>query len=513
MTFVPQAGTPLEDVVPAGDLDELLTIAVLRLAVPDALIPASLDVDGIAGLERRLDAGANVVTSIVPPTRGLAGVSQSELDIEEGYRTVEGVLPHLERLGLRAGTVDEYRAWLAEAHERARGPRVRLLVVGGKLQGTEAAYLAGKAGWDVVLVDRRPAPPAAGLAARHVRGRHHRRRAGRARAGHVVRRRAAGLRRPGDARVARRPRRGVGRAAAVRPGRLPGHPVQGGLAASSSSASACRCRRPGPPAGSPPWSSRTRASGSDGVAVVHDEAGLEEALAALRAGGHEPVVEEYVAGPSLSYEVLAAGGRARALQVTGLEFDAVYDCKRVVAPVGEAGPGGAPAPVRGRRLDGLGAGRARGHAGPLRRRLRAPRRRPRPARPHGRRGDGARRRAAPAGDRRPPAQPDADGRVLVERPQHPRGAVADHRRRRAARRPTPRLAAPACTSTSACGTAWRRSAASTSWAVPVRSGSSAASTAPTRRSPITSPALVTGVLRSSSARPLPPKRVRGRGRR
>ena len=73
----------------------------MRLAMPDRLIPASLDVDGIAGLERRLQAGANVVTSIVPPTVGLAGVSQAELDIDEGYRTVHGVLPHLERLGLR----------------------------------------------------------------------------------------------------------------------------------------------------------------------------------------------------------------------------------------------------------------------------------------------------------------------------------------------------------------------------------------------------------------------------
>ena len=116
MTFVPQAGTPLEDVTPAGDEDELLTIAVMRLAMPGALIPASLDVDGIRGLERRLNAGANVVTSIVPPTVGLAGVSQSELDIDEGNRTVAEVLPHLERLGLRAGGVQEYREWL----ERAR---------------------------------------------------------------------------------------------------------------------------------------------------------------------------------------------------------------------------------------------------------------------------------------------------------------------------------------------------------------------------------------------------------
>jgi methylornithine synthase len=113
MTFVPQAGTPLAGVRPGGDADELLTIAAMRLAMPDRLIPASLDVDGIAGLERRLQAGANVVTSIVPPTVGLAGVSQAELDIDEGYRTVHGVLPHLERLGLRAAGVDEYRERMA----------------------------------------------------------------------------------------------------------------------------------------------------------------------------------------------------------------------------------------------------------------------------------------------------------------------------------------------------------------------------------------------------------------
>ena len=84
---------------PAGDAAELLTIAAMRLAMPDRLIPASLDVDGIRGLERRLEAGANVVTSIVPPTVGLAGVSQAELDIDEGYRTVAGVLPHLDAAG------------------------------------------------------------------------------------------------------------------------------------------------------------------------------------------------------------------------------------------------------------------------------------------------------------------------------------------------------------------------------------------------------------------------------
>ena len=42
---------------------------------------------------------------------------------------------------------------------------MRLAVVGGKLQGIEAAYLAGEAGYEVVLIDRRPDRPAAGLAA------------------------------------------------------------------------------------------------------------------------------------------------------------------------------------------------------------------------------------------------------------------------------------------------------------------------------------------------------------
>jgi methylornithine synthase len=112
MTFVPQAGTPLAHVEPPGDAAELLTIAVMRMAMPDRLIPASLDVDGLRGLERRLQAGANVVTSIVPPTVGLAGVSQSELDIDEGHRTVVEVVPELERLGLRAASPEEYAAWL-----------------------------------------------------------------------------------------------------------------------------------------------------------------------------------------------------------------------------------------------------------------------------------------------------------------------------------------------------------------------------------------------------------------
>ncbi len=119
MTFVPQRGTPLARRTPAGRIGELVTIAVLRLTMPDRLIPASLDVDGIAGLESRIAAGANVVTSLVPPDTGLAGVSQSELDIDEGLRTAPVVTQRLETAGLRVATAAEYAAWVASARERA----------------------------------------------------------------------------------------------------------------------------------------------------------------------------------------------------------------------------------------------------------------------------------------------------------------------------------------------------------------------------------------------------------
>lgn len=114
MTFVPQTGTPMYDYSPSSSLREIVAIALMRIAYPELLIPASLDVDGLAGLKMRLDAGANVITSLVPPGQGLAGVAQSELDIEEGRRTLEGIASILRNCGLQAATTDHYLKWIAE---------------------------------------------------------------------------------------------------------------------------------------------------------------------------------------------------------------------------------------------------------------------------------------------------------------------------------------------------------------------------------------------------------------
>ncbi|ADL11904.1 methylornithine synthase PylB [Acetohalobium arabaticum] len=112
MSFVAQEGTPMADSNTPPRREELLVIAALRLVLQDRLIPASLDVDGIEGLEDRLNAGANVVTSLIPPSSGLAGVSNSTLDIDEGHRTVNGVQKVIEELDLKIAAPELYKEWV-----------------------------------------------------------------------------------------------------------------------------------------------------------------------------------------------------------------------------------------------------------------------------------------------------------------------------------------------------------------------------------------------------------------
>jgi len=112
MTFIPHAGTPMAAAFPRDNVKEQMIIAVLRLVLHDCLIPASLDVDGLGGLKARLDAGANVVTSIVPPRKGLAGVANPSRDIEDSRRTLDHILPILETCGLSPASLEAYRSWI-----------------------------------------------------------------------------------------------------------------------------------------------------------------------------------------------------------------------------------------------------------------------------------------------------------------------------------------------------------------------------------------------------------------
>jgi methylornithine synthase len=119
MKFVPQPGTPMAAHAQESSLRECLIIAVLRLSFPDRLIPASLDVDGLAGLKMRLNAGANVITSLVPPDFGLSGVANSDLDIENANRTMAGIRPVLEACHLSAAKNEDYSAWVRRRRENS----------------------------------------------------------------------------------------------------------------------------------------------------------------------------------------------------------------------------------------------------------------------------------------------------------------------------------------------------------------------------------------------------------
>lgn len=114
MSFVPQKGSPMELRQTPDRMTELKTIALMRIRYPNALIPASLDVDGIEGLKNRLDAGANLVTSIIPPKSGLVGVAHGMSESDCGGRTVEETNRILNETGLRIASNGEYRSFLTQ---------------------------------------------------------------------------------------------------------------------------------------------------------------------------------------------------------------------------------------------------------------------------------------------------------------------------------------------------------------------------------------------------------------
>ncbi len=126
MTFVPRDTVLLKPCPEADDLREPVTLAVMRLMFPECLIPASLDIDGLDGLKQRLDAGANVITSLILPGEGLAGVAHHHLDIEDARRTPNGILPVLDSCRLAPAPLIDYLDWMERRRSDQECRRKRL---------------------------------------------------------------------------------------------------------------------------------------------------------------------------------------------------------------------------------------------------------------------------------------------------------------------------------------------------------------------------------------------------
>ena len=74
-------------------------------------------------------------------------------------------------------------------------------------------------------------------------------------------------------------------------------------------------------------------SGSESVYRADNKNQLKRAIGFVREVDAHTIVQEFIEGPALSLEVISRRGAGQPLQITGLEFDEKYGCKRVFAPV------------------------------------------------------------------------------------------------------------------------------------------------------------------------------------
>jgi pyrrolysine biosynthesis protein PylC len=211
---------------------------------------------------------------------------------------------------------------------RTFGNMVRLLIIGAKLQGVEALYLARKAGYYAVAVDRNADAPGIRLADEFV-------------VGDVFHEdvmlplfRAADAVLPAveDIDVLRK---------IETYGEKTGTPVLFDSAAYGISCSKEKSNRlfavsglpvPGayPECDYPVILKPDGQSGSKNVKKAFSPDEVEAYLAAY--GGQNTVIQEYLHGPSYSLEVLGDGERYFFPQITEVITDRGYDCKRVIAP-------------------------------------------------------------------------------------------------------------------------------------------------------------------------------------
>lgn len=116
-SFVSQQEAPIASLQDSNHRFEEIIISIMRLVLPGTLIPASLDNEGLAGLQRRLHAGANVVTSITHPGSGVEGRADSPFGIAGSGSTVESVCAGLQCCGMESATAIEYHDWLELRHK------------------------------------------------------------------------------------------------------------------------------------------------------------------------------------------------------------------------------------------------------------------------------------------------------------------------------------------------------------------------------------------------------------
>jgi len=202
-------------------------------------------------------------------------------------------------------------------------------IIGGKLQGVEAAYLARKAGWEVRVIDRKPVVPASGLGHSF------------AQADVTLDNNLADVLGDVDLIIPALEDDGALRSL-TRWNRKTGIPLafdpQAYAVSSSKVKSVELFKKIGlplpvawPQCSFPVLAKPVRGSGSKGVRVFQDR----DSMISWFSPEFPPpdwVLEEYLDGSQHSLEVVGRPGNYRLLQVTDLYVDQKFDCMRVIAP-------------------------------------------------------------------------------------------------------------------------------------------------------------------------------------
>lgn len=207
---------------------------------------------------------------------------------------------------------------------------MKVAIIGGKLQATEAVYLAKACGIESILIDRNREVPAAGIADRFICGDVE------AEEPQVI-----DAMKEADFVLPANENDGV-LAAIVKICRRENLKLAFDPEAYSISQSKLKSDRlfhengiPAPryyPEGNPPYIMKPSGeSGSAGISYAKSRQEVEDFLQELERP-EEWIVQEYLTGPSYSIEVIGVPGNYRTYAVTQIHMDDVYDCCAVTAP-------------------------------------------------------------------------------------------------------------------------------------------------------------------------------------
>jgi pyrrolysine biosynthesis protein PylC len=200
-------------------------------------------------------------------------------------------------------------------------------VVGGNLQGIEATYLAQKAGWEVIVVDRKPDAPASGLCERFIQL-------------EVTSRNDLGPALKSVDLVIPALENHMALAYLDQWTRAEGIPFALDPAAYAITSSKVKSNHlftkldlpvpaSWPTCGLPVIAKPSVGSGSRKITVFNETHSLQHHI---NESNEEWVIQEFIQGPSYSLEVIGFPDQYIPLTVTDLRMDAGYDCKRVLAP-------------------------------------------------------------------------------------------------------------------------------------------------------------------------------------